>query len=215
MKKIFLALFAIILLSGCSTALVNMQVISHLLHVSDTLLSSDLEREGDIVYEGYAFDAIINDMPVIEMISLTAQQQKYLKSYHDKDEVKWRVLKAVKSPLTINIKGQSIKEHSIGQLDSADYSVSLIALNDVKINVEEVLVKSPNVIVNGAPLVSTKYRIVDEILPAGNYIMKWTVYGSENWDRKTIYMTIDNELKSSASFNAITDEQKIYLEYLN
>jgi len=151
-----------------------------------------------ISYEGYAFDALINGVPVIEINN--KDKIASLKEYIDKTSVHWQLLKPLpaNTPIVVDIKRKRIKEHDIGKLNPKSYEIDYHPLFDVKLDREMVLVKNPNIIINGKTLITRRYIIKQ--LPKGDYVVSLTVVGSKNWDRKEIFVQVREEDNVSKFF---------------
>jgi len=48
----------------------------------------------------------------------------------------------------------------------------------------------PNIRINGAASVGIDNVLNSNILPTGKYLLRLTVNGSNNWDRKTIFIEV-------------------------
>ena len=181
MKKV--ALLVLLILQGCTSQ--DAQLIK-------TLLVSDIfkkHHDVSISYNGYAFDALINDVPVIEISN--KDTIKSLKGYRDIASVRWQLLKPINhltstEKLVVTLKRRRIKEHEIGKIKA--YEVAFHPLNDMKIKTKRVRVENKTILVQGHPMVS--YEEVMETLPIGDYVISLTARGSENWDRKEIFMEV-------------------------
>ena len=181
MKKV--ALLLLLIVQGCTMQEVQL--------VKTFLVSDIFNKHNDtsIAYEGYAFDAKINAIPVIEISN--KETINSLHDYRDLASVRWKLLKPINhltssSSLTIALKTRNIKEHDIGKILS--YEVDYHPLTPIKVKTKRVRVKDKTILVKGEPMVY--YKEVIESLPVGDYVVSLTARGSENWDRKEIYVEV-------------------------
>ena len=181
MKKTTLLLLFI--LQGCTSQ--DAQFIK-------TLLVSDIfkkHNDADISYNGYAFDAIINGIPVVEISN--KDKIKSLKGYRDITSVRWKLLKPINHlsstrNLIVTLKRRRIKEHEIGKIQS--YEVIYHPLTKIEVQTKKISVEEKTILIHGKPMGS--YPEVLESLPIGNYVISLTARGSENWDRKEIFVEV-------------------------
>ena len=180
MKKSTL-LILLFILQGC--AIQELQLTKNVL-LSDVFIH---HNDTTIAYEGYAFDAMLNDTPVIEISN--KDKIKSLKGYRDIASVRWQLLKPINSvvgQVKVALKKRNIKEHDIGKILS--YEVDYHALTPIEVKTKQVRVEAKTILVHGKPMVY--YKSVIERLPVGDYVISLTVRGSENWDRKEIYVEV-------------------------
>ena len=181
MQKV--ALLVLFILQGCA--------IQEVLLVKTFLVSDVFKKYNDasIAYEGYAFDAMFNGIPVIEISNKDTIVS--LEGYRDKVSVRWQLLKPLNhltrtSNLTVTLKKRRIKEHDIGKILS--YEVNYHALTPIKVKTKRVKVEDKTILVQGKPMVY--YEDIMESFPVGDYVLSLTAKGSENWDRKEIFVKV-------------------------
>lgn len=189
MKTITL-LTLLFILQGC--AIQELQLAKNVL-LSDVFIH---HNDTTIAYEGYAFDAMLNDTPVIEISN--KDKIKSLKEYRDIASVRWQLLKPINSlenttQIKVALKKRNRKEHDIGKILS--YEVDYHALTPIDVKTKQVRVEDNTILVHGKPMIY--YKSVMERLPVGDYIISLTVRGSENWDRKEIYVEVRDKNVSS------------------
>ena len=175
------------ILQGC--AIQELQLAKNVL-LSDVFIHHNYTT---IAYEGYAFDAMLNNTPVIEISN--KDKIKSLKEYRDIASVRWQLLKPINSvgQVKVALKKRNIKEHDIGKILS--YEVDYHALTPIDVKTKQVRVEDNTILIHGKPMVY--YKSVMERLPVGDYIISLTVRGSENWDRKEIYVEVRDKNVSS------------------
>ena len=184
MKKIALGLVTLLMLQGCN---------SHDAKLIKTFLVSDIfkkHNDASISYEGYAFDAIINGFPVIEISN--KEKIESLKGYRDIASVRWQLLKPIRGDrIVVDVKRKRVKQHDIGKLDHKSYEVNYHALSDVTIETKIVESKNKSILVNSSPIAITEH--VTNRLPIGDYVLSITARGTKNWDRKEVFVQIREE----------------------
>ena len=186
MRKIVFGLVTIFMLLGCN---------SHDASMLKTFLTSDIfkkHNDTSISYEGYAFDAIINGVPVIEISN--KNKIKSLEGYLDIASVRWQLLKPINGKnIIVNLKKRRIKEHDIGKI--LIYDITYHPLTPIKVKTKRVKVEGKTILVKGEPMVY--YQEVLESLPLGDYVISLTARGTENWDRKEIFVEIREDNNAS------------------
>jgi len=210
MKNIVIALLFPLIFTGCVAILPFMMV-----HPMLILSKHDTPIHR---FEGYAFDTILNGVPIIELTD--KKDLKSLESYYDKRSIHWQTMKSIGGDIHIEIKRKYIKDYDIGEVDVKKFRLTCIRLpwekktlesftkdthlNDsVKINKQSVSVaQHGNVLIGGIPYSSSlsdafpSVNIVEgQPLPDGNYIVMIQIQGTEGWDRKEIYVEVRADAK--------------------
>lgn len=124
-------------------------------------------------HDGYAFDAMINNTPVIELNS--KENISALTHYKEKESIHWKSMKPISGAISVEIKRRYIKAYDIGRINRLEYQLSCENLAS-KQQIE-----------------SLKNRI----LPDGHYVITIKVRGTKGWDKKRIYV----EVKADATQN--------------
>lgn len=190
MKKIAYSLIIVYLLQGCTS-----QYTSTYASFIKTFLVSDIFKNNNyttISYEGYAFNATLNEIPIIEISN--KDKIKSLEGYRDLASVRWQLLRPINGQnMAVNLQRRRIKEHDIGKIRS--YRIDYRPLTKVKLETKKIRVEDKTILVGGVPMVY--YKDVVDSVPVGDYVISLTVIGTENWDRKEIYVEIREDVNVS------------------
>jgi len=182
MKKIALGLITLLMLQGCN---------SHDAKLIKTFLVNDVFKKYNnttIAYEGYAFNATLNDIPIIEISN--KDKIKSLEGYLDIASVRWRLLKPINGKdIKVQLQRRRIKEHDIGKIKS--YEVKYNPLTEIKIETKKIRVEDKSILLNGSAMII--YKDVIDRVPVGDYVISVTARGSKNWDRKEVFVQIREE----------------------
>ena len=175
-KKLLIILLLTLFFTGCVESLLLGSML-----ISPTLTS--LKHEKYIGrFEGYAFRAMINGVPVIELSSTDTVSS--LVNYYDKNSIKWTTLKPISGDLTVKIKRKYIDEYDIGRINPKKFALSAVLLS--KKNQDEL---NPSAAEN----FPTVHFLNGETLANGDYVLLIQVQGSDGWDRKEIYLEVRND----------------------
>ena len=124
-------------------------------------------------HNGYAFDVMINNTPVIELYS--KEHITALTHYREKESIHWKSMKPISGAISVEIKRRYIKAYDIGRINRLEYQISCENLTSKQ------------------QLKNLKNRI----LPDGHYVITIKVRGTKGWDKKRIYV----EVKADATQN--------------
>ena len=69
-------------------------------------------------------------------------------------------------------------------------TIQVVALEQVQLESSARPSTSPNVRVNGTASLGVKNVLDSNILPSGKYLLRLAINGSDNWDRKTIFLEV-------------------------
>ena len=210
MKTIVIALIFSLIFTGCVAILPFMMV-----HPMLILSKHDTPTHR---FEGYAFDAILNGVPIIELTD--KEDLKSLEKYYDKRSIHWQSMKPIAGLIHIEIKRKYIKEYDIGEVDVKKFRLTCIRLPwekktpklfkkeidlNASVNIDKKSVsvaQHSNVLIGGVPYNSSlsdtfpSVNIVEgQPLPDGNYIIMIQIQGTEGWDRKEIYVEVRADAK--------------------
>ncbi len=166
-------------------------------------LTIGLKKDRNFRYkqEGYGFDAMINNIPIIEFSS--SNNCLALKNYYDKQSIRWRTLRPIEGKIEVEIKRKYINEYDIGEIDKRTLQLQYIRLPSTKSELEKVA-QHPTLKYNGLVIISNKVinnsrasndfplHTLDngEVLPEGNYILFMRLTGTKRWDQKAIYLEV-------------------------
>lgn len=139
------------------------------------------EKNDNLQQNGYSFDAIINNVPVIELSN--ENQFKLLNNYSKKNWVDWQTMKAIHGSIKIEIKRHYIKEYNIGKIDVNTFKVTYLKLGEKENGEEKALDLTKEI-----------------LLGNGAYIFVIQVKGSKEWDEKIIYTEIKTDENAQSFF---------------
>ena len=138
-------------------------------------------------YSGYFFDAKITGLDVVPMKN---KKSKYkMKKYIRYRNVRWELKGKVDGGIVVRVKENARSANTIGTIKGRP-QVSFIALEGQSKSTVSRLSKSKDVFVGGSAAVSSKNYATDNRLPSGAYIIRIKVRGTDNWDRKEVYIEV-------------------------
>ena len=169
--------------------------------IHPTILALKKDRNFKFKHEGYAFEAMIEGVPIIELSN--SDEYMALKNYYDKQSIHWRTMKPISGKVVIEIKRKYIKEYELGKIDRSSLKLSYIKLpSDFK----ELQKIKKNPVVDYGSIVMIGNRVINnsraskafpllmlqegDVLASGNYIIFMEIKGSKSWDRKNIYVEV-------------------------
>jgi len=169
--------------------------------IHPTILALKKDRNFKFKHEGYAFEAMIEGVPIIELSN--SDEYMALKNYYDKQSTHWRTMKPISGKIVIELKRKYIKEYEIGEIDRSSLKLSYIKLpSDFK----ELQKIKKNPVVDYGSIVMIGNRVINnsraskafpllmlqegDVLASGNYIIFMEIKGSKSWDRKNIYVEV-------------------------
>ncbi|WP_456447271.1 hypothetical protein [Thiolapillus sp.] len=136
-------------------------------------------------YRGYSFDAMIEDAHVIPLND--AESIPALKGYVR--EVHWQLDKPISGDFTVSVAENEHSAAYIGTLESRE-PVHIISLNGANLDSHPELETDESVRFNDAAAVGKVNVLEENRLPKGDYVFRLKVHGSQNWDRKEIYVQV-------------------------
>jgi hypothetical protein len=138
-------------------------------------------------YSGYFFDAAISGLNVVPLKKKASKPK--MKNYIRYDNVRWQLTGKVDGGIVVRVRENARSANTIGTIKGKP-QVSFIALEGQRKSTVARLSKSKDVFVDGSGVVSSKNYATDNRLPAGAYIIRIKVHGTENWDRKEVYIEV-------------------------
>lgn len=137
-------------------------------------------------YEGYYFDAKINNRPVVKIDEKTLER---LEGFSRANMVHWMVKEKVHGDLDVTVDNNSISHEFIGDVVTDDEpEIYVYALGNQHLDSTEETSHSKDTYVSGSAATKTDNVMTSNTLPAGAYVISIKTWGSENWDRKYIYV---------------------------
>jgi len=137
------------------------------------------------LYQGYNFDAKINNANVIKLDDST--KITTLKGYVR--DVNWQLDKPIKGNIRAYFRANKNSKKYIGNIKSMD-NLQIVALTPVNIETTRGLKSDSTVQINGGAAVTMVNVMKKNYLPKGDYVFRVKVFGTHNWDRKEIYVQV-------------------------
>jgi len=137
------------------------------------------------LYQGYDFDAKINNANVIKLDDST--KITTLKGY--RRDVNWQLDKPINGNIKAYFRANKNSEKYIGRIKSMD-NLQIIALTPVNIETTKGLKSDSTVQINGGAAVTMVNVLKKNYLPKGDYVFRVKVFGTHNWDRKEVYVQV-------------------------
>ncbi|MCF6203987.1 MAG: hypothetical protein L3J59_10035 [Methylococcaceae bacterium] len=138
-------------------------------------------------YEGYYFDAKINGLKVVKIENKSSITS--LKGFSRYGNVQWMVKGMVQGDLDVVVENNTISNDFIGQIDDEQESdIYVYALDDQDLDSTNELTVSKDVFINGAGAVKNEEFLTSGFMPSGAYVISIKTFGTDNWDRKYVYV---------------------------
>lgn len=136
-------------------------------------------------YAGYDFDAMINNAYVIKLndSSKIATLKGYVR------DVNWQLDKPIKGNISAHYRANKNSEKYLGKIKGMD-NLQIVALTPVRIETTRGLKSDSTVQINGGAAVTMVNVMKKNYLPKGDYVFRFKVFGTHNWDRKEIYVKV-------------------------
>jgi hypothetical protein len=94
------------------------------------------------------------------------------------------------SALDVVIQVNSHGKAFLGSLKDSEADVTIHSLDDQWLDVVPEIMPSPNVFVNGMPMLVQQDTLAQDFLPPGRYALMVDYHGANNWDRKWIFIKV-------------------------
>jgi len=139
--------------------------------------------------EGHCVAVVVNGQPTV---ALTKTTKKLLKSLdevsHYVSDTRYEVPEPISGELDVVASMVKGAEASLGAGGTAD--VQIVPLQEVEIATQSRLVAEPSVRVEGNAAVGVGRFMQDNRLPPGQYLLRANLKGPNNWDRQTVFFTV-------------------------
>ena len=136
-------------------------------------------------YSGYHFDAMINDAHVIELKN--SNSIPALQSYSR--TVRWQLDKPIDGAFSVTYSGNKNSKEFVGRIVRRE-AMDIYALQSIDVKTNSQLHSDASVQINGGSAVSQVDVLNKNVLPRGEYVFRLKVHGTNNWDRKEIYVRV-------------------------
>jgi len=141
-------------------------------------------------YEGYYFDAKINNAKVVEIEDKDSLGN--LKHFYKASYVHWMVKEKLHGELDVTVSNNHISHEFIGHVPTDDKpEVYIHALDGQNLNSTEKTHHSKDTYINSSAANKTDNVLTDNNLPAGAYVISIKTRGPNNWDRKYVYVEFE------------------------
>jgi hypothetical protein len=140
------------------------------------------------MYRGYYFDAKINSVSVVEIKDKSSIAA--LKGYER--DVRWKLDRPINGnmqSLHIVVGDNKHSKEFVGRVLERE-AIEISPLQYVEVETEAGLSSDSSVRVNGGASLAKVNILTSKYLPVGNYVFRLKVHGTENWDRKDIYVEV-------------------------
>lgn len=142
--------------------------------------------------EGHCVAAMVNGQAPIPVSKLTRKLMKQLEDVSTyADDAEYELPKPIRGDLDIDANVRAGAEDWFGTRQ--DLQVQIIPLDDVDIATEQRGRVAPSVRIEGHAAVGVGNYMLDNQLPPGRYLFRIRVVGTDNWDRQTVYVVVEDE----------------------
>lgn len=144
---------------------------------------------------GRCFDARIGGRPVVAIADKARHEQitRMVKEANGevRGDVYWEVPEPVGGDrvLDVRVGPNALGLTEVGE-SQEDPELTIYPLDNQSIESEEELAASPNVSVEGLPVVTRQDTLIGQTLPPGRYIIEIRYSGRHNWERKQVLVTV-------------------------
>lgn len=136
-------------------------------------------------YRGYYFDAMIEDARVIELKD--SSKIPALNSYVR--EVHWQLDRPINGNIGVKYGENKNSKNFIGRITKRE-AMGIVPLQSTNLSTNPTLKSDSSVRINGGAAVSKVDTLKKNVLPVGDYVLRLKVHGTNNWDRKEIYVQV-------------------------
>jgi len=160
-----------------------------MLKKSALILASLLQLVGcskDVpLYSGYHFDAKINDANVIELkdSSSIPALAGYVRT------VRWQLDKPIDGAFSVTYGKNKNSKDFVGRILRRE-AMDIIPLQSISVATNSQTQSDASVQINGGAAMSQVDVLNKNVLPAGEYVFRLKIHGTNNWDRKEIYVKV-------------------------
>ena len=139
------------------------------------------------MYEGYYFDVQINGFDAVAMKGKDSIHS--LQEFPRYSSVQWMIDYELSGDLYVEARNNDISYKFIGSVGSDnDLDVTIYPLEGQDLSTREGSITSKDVSINGKHTKSDVDVMTNRHLPAGDYVISVKTHGSDNWDRKFIFV---------------------------
>jgi len=158
------------------------------LYTSIFLFSCSSSNVSDLpMRSGFYFDATVNNTKVIRIKN--KQSIKSLQAYSRVSSVIWQLENPISGNLSIKISDNKRSKEFVGALTN-NLQTQVVPLQPVELDTTAQLHKNNSVRVNGSAVITQKNMLNKNKLPVGEYVFRLKVTGTDNWDRKEVYVRV-------------------------
>ncbi len=133
---------------------------------------------------------VVNGQPTVPLTKATKKALKSLEAVsHYVDDTHYEVTEPIRGELEVDASLAKGAESQLGEGGQAE--VHIVPLEKVEIETREQLVAEPSVRIGGQAAVGVGRFLEDNRLPPGKYLLRVKLRGPDNWDRQTIFFTVE------------------------
>jgi hypothetical protein len=136
-------------------------------------------------YRGYYFDAMIENAHVIPLKNKASIPllNSYVRQVH------WQLDKPIDGHMNVTFSENKNSKDFIGHILNRE-PMDIVALRQVNLDTNAGLQSDSSVRFSGAAAVTRVDILKKNFLPKGDYVFRLKVHGTNNWDRKEIYVQV-------------------------
>ncbi len=140
--------------------------------------------------EGHCVAVMVNGQGAVPLTKPTKKALESLEDVsHYVDDTRYEVPEPIRGELEVAASLVAGAEAKLGEGGQVD--VQIVPLEEVEIETRQQLVAEPSVRVGGQAAVGVGRFLEDGRLPPGKYLLRVKLRGPDNWDRQTIYFTVE------------------------
>ncbi len=140
--------------------------------------------------EGRCVKVTVNGQPSVELTRATKKLLKKLEEVsHYADDTSYEIPEPIRGALDVDAAMANGSQEWFGE--TGQLEVQVIPLQEVEIETREGLVADPSVRVSGQAAVGAAHFLEDDHLPPGQYLLRVKIRGAKNWDRQTLFLTVE------------------------
>ncbi len=141
--------------------------------------------------EGHCVAVVVNGQPTVPLSKPTEKQLERLEEVsHYVDDTRYEVPEPIHGELDVGASLVAGAETALGENGRLD--VQIVPLEKVEIPTRDQLVAEPSVRIEGQAAVAVGRFLESNRLPPGKYLLRVKLRGPNNWDRQTIFFTVED-----------------------
>lgn len=143
---------------------------------------------------GRCFDATLAGQPIVVIADKKRSEQltRDAKTRHsDVRDIYWEVATPVdgKKVFDIVLQANALGRTEVGE-PKQEADVTIYPLQEQKLSSQKEIKASDHLRVNSQAVLTTQNTLTQDDLPPGEYVLTIRYTGTQNWDRKTVYVVV-------------------------